>query len=146
MKYKVVTCFDENILKHNGSRLLEQFKNNWQPSIEFHCYYYNMYIANYSLPIAKNIKYHNLSDVEEYATFVEENKDHNGTEGGAVSYTHLLDGLGTSAKVFSISECAFNNKECWLLWIDPFCLSLKDIRTTTLNRYFPKKDINVDFG
>jgi len=146
MKYKVVTCFDENILKHNGSRLLEQFKNNWQPSIEFHCYYYNMDIANYSLPKAKNIKYHNLSDVEEYATFVEENKDHNGTEGGAVSYTHLLDGLGTSTKVFSISECAFNNKECWLLWIDPLSMNLKDIRTTTLDRYFPKKDSNVDFA
>jgi hypothetical protein len=146
MKYKVVTCFDENILKHNGSRLLEQFKNNWQPSIEFHCYYYNMDIANYSLPKAKNIKYHNLSDVEEYATFVEENKDHNGTEGGAVSYTHLLDGLGTSAKVFSISECAFNNKECWLLWIDPLSMNLKDIRTSTLDRYFPKKDSNVDFA
>jgi len=35
MKYKVVTCFDENKLKQNGSRLLEQFKNNWQPVSSF---------------------------------------------------------------------------------------------------------------
>ena len=146
MKYKVVTCFDENELKHNGSRLLEQFKNNWQPSIEFHCYYHDMDISNYSLPKAKNIKYHNLSDVEEYTTFIEENKSHDGTEGGAVVYTDLLDGIGTASKVFAISECAFNNKGCWLLWIDPLCLNLKDIRTTTLDRYFPKKDSDVDFA
>jgi len=146
MKYKVVTCFDEDELKHNGSRLLEQFKNNWQPSIEFHCYYHNMDISNYSLPKAKNIKYHNLSDIEEYTTFVEENKSHDGTEDGAVVYTDLLDGLGTASKVFAISECAFNNKGCWLLWIDPLCLNLKDIRTTTLDRYFPKKNSDVDFA
>ena len=146
MKYKVVTCFDENILKHNGSRLLEEFKSNWQPSIEFHCYYHDMDISNYSLPKANNIKYHNLSDVEEYTTFVEENKSHDGTEDGAVVYTDILDGLGTSSKVFSISECAFNNKDCWLLWIDPFCLNLKDIRTTTLDRYLPSKDSNADFA
>ena len=103
MKYKVVTCFDENELKHNGSRLLEQFKNNWQPSIEFHCYYHDMDISNYSLPKAKNIKYHNLSDVEEYTTFIEENKSHDGTEGGAVVYTDLLDGIGTASKVFAIT-------------------------------------------
>ncbi len=97
MKYKVVTCFDENKLKQNGSRLLEQFKNNWQPSIEFHCYYYNMDIKNYSLPQAKNIKYHDMSSIEEYTAFVEANKNHDGTEGGMVAYTDLLDGLGTAS-------------------------------------------------
>ena len=145
MKYKVVTCFDENTLKQNGSRLLEQFKNNWQPSIEFHCYYYDMDISNYSLPQAKNIKYHDLSLVEEYATFITENKSHDGTEGGAVLYTDLLDGLAAAPKVFAISECAFENKGSWLIWIDPLSLNLKDIRTTTLDQYFPQEDSNVDF-
>jgi len=140
MQYKVVTCFDENTLKQNGSRLLEQFKNNWQPSIEFHCYYYNLDISNYSLPQAKNIKYHDLSLVEEYATFVTENKIHDGTEGGAVVYTDLLDGLGAAPKVFAISECAFENKGSWLLWIDPLSMNLKDIRTSTLDRYFTLED------
>jgi len=83
--------------------------------------------------------------VEEYATFVTENKIHDGTEGGAVVYTDLLDGLGAAPKVFAISECAFENKESWLLWIDPLSLNLKDIRTTTLDRYFPPEDSNVDF-
>ena len=145
MKYKVVTCFDENTLKQNGSRLLEQFKNNWQPSIEFHCYYYNMDISNYSLPQARNIKYHDLSLVEEYTTFITENKSHDGTEGGAVIYTDLLDGLAAAPKVFAISECAFENKGSWLIWIDPLSLNLKDIRTTTLDQYFPPEDSNVDF-
>jgi hypothetical protein len=145
MKYKVVTCFDENTLKQNGSRLLEQFKNNWQPSIEFHCYYYSMDIKNYSLPQAKNIKYHDMSSIEEYTTFVEANKSHDGTEGGVVAYTDLLDGLGTSPKVFAISECAFDNKGGWLLWVDPLCLNLKDIRITTLDRYIPDQNSNIDF-
>ena len=145
MKYKVVTCFDENKLKQNGSRLLEQFKNNWQPSIEFHCYYYNMDIKNYSLPQAKNIKYHDMSSIEEYTAFVEANKNHDGTEGGVVAYTDVLDGLGTSSKVFAISECAFENKGGWLLWVDPLCLNLKDIRTTTLDRYIPDQNSNIDF-
>ena len=145
MKYKVVTCFDETLLKQNGSRLLEQFKNNWQPTIEFHCYYYNMDISNYSLPQAKNIKYHDMSAIEEYSGFVEANKSHDGTEGGVVGYTDLLDGLGTASKVFAISECAFDNKESWLLWVDPLCLNLKDIRTTTLDRYIPDQDSNIDF-
>jgi len=146
MKYKVVTCFDEDELKYNGSRLLEQFKNNWEPSIEFHCYYHNMDISNYSLPKAKNIKYHNLSSIKEYQTFTEKNKSHDGTEGGVVAYTQLLDGLGSSPRVFSISECAFKNKGGWLLWVDPLCLNLKDIRTTTLDKYLPDKDSDIDFA
>ena len=62
-----------------------------------------------------------------------------------VAYTDLLDGLGTSSKVFAISECAFENKGGWLLWVDPLCLNLKDIRTTTLDRYIPDQNSNIDF-
>ncbi len=36
MNYKVVTCIDESILKENGLRLLEQFKNNWTWNIYLH--------------------------------------------------------------------------------------------------------------
>ena len=78
MKYKIVTCFDEKKLKKNAFKLLNEFKENWEPDIEFHCYYYNLDISNYSLPQADNIKYHKLENIEEYSTFVEENKKHNG--------------------------------------------------------------------
>tara|TARA_R110000824_G_scaffold43696_2_gene127514 strand:- start:807 stop:3164 length:2358 start_codon:yes stop_codon:yes gene_type:complete len=145
MKYKIVTCFDEKKLKKNAFKLLNEFKENWEPDIEFHCYYYNLDISNYSLPQADNIKYHKLENIEEYSTFVEENKKHNGTEDGAVQYTELLDGLSAAPEVFAITECAFENKESWLLWVDPMCLTVKDIRISTLNNYFPDSVYNVDF-
>jgi len=145
MTYKIVTCFDEKKLKKNGFKLLNEFKENWQPDIEFHCYYYNVDISNYSLPQADNIKYHKLENIEEYSTFVEENQKHDGTEEGAVQYTELLDGLSAAPEVFAITECGFENKGCWLLWVDPMCLTVKDIRTSTLDHYFPDPDYNVDF-
>ena len=119
MKYRIVTCFDETKLKQNTNKLLEQFKSNWQPNIEFHCYYYNMDIKNYSLPKAKNIKYHNLESVSEYKQFVEDNKVHDGTEDKAIAYTEMLDALGAAPKVFSVSECAFNHDGGWVIWVDP---------------------------
>ena len=70
MKYKVVTCFDETLLKLNGSKLIEQFASSWQPSIDFHCYYYNLDLSNYSLPKKKNIYYHNLNDIDGFSEFM----------------------------------------------------------------------------
>ena len=145
MTYKIVTCFDEKKLKKNAFKLLNEFKENWQPDIEFHCYYYNVDISNYSLPQADNIKYHKLENIPEYSTFVEENQKHDGTEEGAVQYTELLAGLSAAPEVFAITECGFENKGCWLLWVDPMCLTVKDIRTSTLDNYFPDSVYNVDF-
>ena len=145
MTYKIVTCFDEKKLKKNGFKLLNEFKENWQPNIEFHCYYYNLDISNYSLPEAKNIHYHKLEDIEEYNTFVKENQDHNGTEDGVVQYTELLDALSAGPDVFAITECGFNNADSWLVWIDPMCATVKDIRSSTLDHYFPNSAHNVDF-
>ncbi len=142
MNYKVVTCIDESILKENGLRLLEQFKNNWQPNIEFHCYYFNLDISNYSLPESNNIKYHSLDLNDDYKKFIEDNKTHDGTEGGTIPYATLLDVLSTVPKVFSISDCAFNHEGCWMIWIDPMSLSIKDIRSNTLGNYFPSKKID----
>jgi hypothetical protein len=145
MTYKIVTCFDEKKLKKNGFKLLNEFKENWQPNIEFHCYYYNLDISNYSLPEAKNIHYHKLEDIEEYNSFVEENQDHDGTENGVVQYTELLDALSSGPEVFAITECGFNNQGCWLLWLDPMCATVKDIRSSTLDYYFPDPKYSVDF-
>jgi hypothetical protein len=145
MTYKIVTCFDEKKLKKNGFKLLNEFKENWQPNIEFHCYYYNLDISNYSLPKAANIKYHNLENIPEYTKFVEENSTHDGTEDGAVQYTELLDALSAAPEVFAITECGFNSEGCWLLWVDPMCATVKDIRTSTLDHYFPHVDYKVDF-
>ena len=138
MNFKVATAFNEKLFKQNGHKLLESFKNNWQPDFEFHCYYYNMDIDNYDVPKQKNIFYHNLEDVEEYSNFIKENKEHNGTEGGAINYSEALDGMSAAPKAFAISECAFNNSDAWLLWLEPLSLITKDIRTETLERYIKK--------
>ena len=145
MKYRIVTCFDETKLKQNTNKLLEQFKSNWQPNIEFHCYYYNMDIKNYSLPKAKNIKYHNLESISEYKQFVEDNKVHDGTEDKAIAYTEMLDALGAAPKVFSLSECAFNHEGGWIIWVDPLSITLKDIRKSSLDTIFPNGKSNTDF-
>ena len=139
MTYKIVTCFDEKLFKQNGHKLLESFKDRWQPDFEFHCYYYNMDISNYSVPKQKNIFYHNLEDVKDYSQFVEDNKEHNGTEGGAINYSEALDGLAAAPKAFAISECAFDNADAWLLWLEPLSLPTKDIRISTLERYLNNK-------
>ena len=138
MNFKVATAFNEKLFKQNGHKLLESFKNNWQPDFEFHCYYYNMDIDNYDVPKQKNIFYHNLEDVEEYSNFIKENKEHNGTEGGAINYSEALDGMSAAPKAFAISECAFNNSDAWLLWLEPLSLITKDIRVKTLERYIKK--------
>ena len=145
MKYKIVTAFNETLFKKNASKLLQNFKNNWQPNIEFHCYYYDMDIKKYSLPKAKNIKYHNLTNVEGYDQFLKDNKTHDGTEGGDIVYSEALDGLLEASKVFAISDCAFENENCWLVWLDPLTISLKDIRSKSLETYFPKEEQKIDF-
>ena len=145
MTFKIVTSFNEKIFKQNGFKLLESFKNNWHPDFEFHCYYYDMDIKNYTVPKAKNINYHKLEDIEEYSDFVKNNQVHNGTENGAVNYTESLDGLGAAPKVFAISECAFENKDSWLMWLDPLSIVTKDIRVSTLKNYIPSNMLDADF-
>ena len=66
MKYKFVTCFNEEYLQKMTSQLLTLMSTTWEPSIEIHCYYYDIDIKNYSLPKAKHIFYHNLEEVEDF--------------------------------------------------------------------------------
>ena len=145
MKYKIVTCFNETQYKQNIHQLLEQFKNNFHPNIEFDCYYYDFKVSNYLPPMAKNIKYINLNTITEFNTFIENNKDHNGTENNSIVYTEILDSLSAFPKVFSLTESAFNSDGCWLIWLDPLSKNIKDIRTSTLDAYFPKQNENIDF-
>ena len=70
MKYKIVTAFDENFLQHSTINLLNEFKNNWDSALEFHCYYHDLDLSNYSLPKSPNIHYHNLMEIEDYPKFL----------------------------------------------------------------------------
>ena len=66
MRYKFVTCFNEEYLQKMTSQLLKLMSSSWQSSIDIHCYYYDIDINNYSLPKAENIYYHNLEEIEDF--------------------------------------------------------------------------------
>ncbi len=59
----------KTFLQHSTINLLNEFKNNWEKDIEFHCYYYDLDLSNYSLPKAPNINYHNLLEISDYPNF-----------------------------------------------------------------------------
>ena len=141
MKYKFVTCFNEDYLQKMSSHLLKLMVTTWESNIDIHCYYYDIDIKNYSLPKADHIFYHNLEEVEDYNECMEANKIHNGTEGGAVEYNRSIDATTFIPKVMALTEAAFNNNDCWLFWMDADTISKKNIRVDDLNKILP---INQD--
>ena len=144
MNYKIATAFNETLLQHSTFHLLNEFKENWEPKIEFHCYYYDVDLANYSLPKAKNIFYHNLLEMEEFKDFRKNFPQHNGTEGGAIQYNNMLDAQKYMPKVMALTECAFENTDSWLIWLDPLAMNTKDISLKTLKSFFPEHSEKVD--
>jgi len=144
MNYKIVTAFNESYLQHSTFHLLNEFKENWEPNIEFHCYYYDVDLANYSLPKAKNIFYHNLVEMEEFTKFRKDFPQHNGTEGGAIEYNDILDSQKYMPKVMALTECAFENADSWLIWLDPLAMNTKDISFKTLDGLFPEHSDKID--
>ena len=106
MKYNIVTVFDETLLQQSTITLLNEFRDNWEKEIDFHCYYYNIDLANYSLPQAPNIHYHNLLEVEDYKKFLKEYGKHDGTEGKTVPYSENIDAVKYLPKVMAVTECA----------------------------------------
>ena len=144
MNYKIVTAFNESYLQHSTFHLLNEFKENWEPNIEFHCYYYDVDLANYSLPKAKNIFYHNLLEMEEVTSFRKNFTQHNGTEGGAIQYNEILDAQKFMPKVMALTECAFENADSWLIWLDPLAMNTKDISFKTLDSLFPEHSDKID--
>ena len=144
MNYKIVTAFDETSLQHSTFHLLNEFKDNWEPSIEFHCYYYDLDLANYSLPKAKNIFYHNLMEISDYPDFLKTFAQHNGTEGGKIPYNDILNPLKYIPKVIALTECAFDSTNGWLFWLDPSCMNIKNIYQKDIDTIFPEHSDKLD--
>jgi len=144
MNYKIVTAFDETSLQHSTFHLLNEFKDNWEPSIEFHCYYYNLDLANYSLPKAKNIFYHNLMEISDYPDFLKTFAQHDGTEGGKIPYNDILNPLKYIPKVIALTECAFDSTNGWLFWFDPSCMNIKNIYQKDIDTIFPEHSDKLD--
>jgi|TARA_R110001599_G_scaffold230357_1_gene429633 hypothetical protein len=144
MKYKVVTCFNEETLNRTGNVVLNQFKDLWSPDIEFHCYHYQIDISKYSLPTGSNIFYHDIEKMEEYAAFSEEYAENDGTEGGQIPYQDILDPHKYFPRVLALSECAFTNADAWMIWIDPDVIVKKKITVTELDKLFPEGNEKID--
>ena len=144
MNYKIVTAFDETSLQHSTFHLLNEFKDNWEPSIEFHCYYYDLDLANYSLPKAKNIFYHNLMEISDYPDFLKTFAQHNGTEGGKIPYNDILNPLKYIPKVIALTECAFDSTDGWLFWLDPSCMNIKNVYHKDIDTIFPEHSDKLD--
>mgnify|MGYP005816842403 FL=1 len=144
MQYKIVTAFDEAFLQQSTSTLLSEFKDNWENKIEFHCYYYNLDLSNYSLPKAPNIHYHNLMEVEDYPKFIKEFSRHNGTEGNTIPYNEILDPIKFVPKVIALTECAFESSDCWLIWLDPSSINTKSVSVKDIESIFPENSDKVD--
>jgi hypothetical protein len=144
MKYKIVTAFDENFLQHSTINLLNEFKNNWDSALEFHCYYHDLDLSNYSLPKSPNIHYHNLMEIEDYPKFLKTFAKHDGTEGKTIQYNEVLNPIKFVPKVMALTECAFDHSGCWLFWLDPSAINIKTIKEKDIDSLFPESSENVD--
>ncbi len=144
MKYKIVTAFDENFLQHSTINLLNEFKNNWDSALEFHCYYHDLDLSNYSLPKSPNIHYHNLMEIEDYPKFLKAFAKHDGTEGKTIQYNEVLNPIKFVPKVMALTECAFDHSGCWLFWLDPSAINIKTIKEKDIDSLFPESSENVD--
>ena len=137
-KFKFVSCFDESYLNTIAIHLLNQIKDMWDSKFEFHFYYYNLDINKYSLPQSKNIYYHSLEKLPDYKTFIENFSSHNGSEGGQLAYSRTIDALSFMPKVLALSECAFNNSDCWLFWLDADTFAQKKIYLKDFEKILPE--------
>ena len=143
-KLKIVSCFNEDYLQEFTIHLLKNISKSWQSSIEFHFYYYDLDLKNYSLPKASNIHYHNLEEVEDFNTCMEEFKVHDGTEGGIVPYNRALDAVRFIPKIISLTESAFNDSDCWLFWMDADTMAKKKIYEKDLLSILPEHQEKCD--
>jgi len=126
-KINFVTSFNETIYKTVGHHLFNSIKTNWEPSLKVTGYYHDFDPKNYTI---KDISLKSLDKVEEYKTYLEVNKEHNGTENSTIDYNWHLDSLRWSHKVYALTEKAFDLAEDsadagWLIWIDADSLAKK---------------------
>ena len=126
-KINFVTSFNETIYKTVGHHLFNSIKTNWEPSLKVTGYYHDFDPKNYTI---KDISLKSLDKIEEYKTYLEVNKEHNGTENSTIDYNWHLDSLRWSHKVYALTEKAFDLAEeaadaGWLIWIDADSLAKK---------------------
>ena len=137
-KIKFVSCFNDYYLNTIAIHLLNQITEQWDSKFEFHFYYYDIDISKYSLPKSKNIFYHDLEKCQEYKDFIKNFSQHNGSEGEQYAYNRAIDAVSFFPKVLALSDCAFNNSNSWLFWIDADTFALKNIYLKDFQKVFPE--------
>jgi hypothetical protein len=141
MNINFVTAFNEDLYKRFGNLFLKSVEENWKPSLNVNCYYYNFPLDAYSLN-NNSIQYSNLEDVKKYVKFKEDNKMHNGTENGQIPYNEKLDIIKWCHRVFALTDYAFtltqNNSDAgWLIWIDVDSYATKRLKEEDILNMLP---------
>jgi len=159
-KINFVTSFNEELYTVVGHHLIKSIKKNWEPSLNVTAYYHNFNPKNY---VINRVDLKPLDKIEEYKTYLENNKDHDGTENSTIDYKWNLDALRWSHKVFALTEKAFELAEesadaGWLIWIDVDSLAKKRLVTNDIlsmlhsesdvvfkgTRHYPDKSYYLD--
>jgi hypothetical protein len=104
-----VTSFSPSGYEQYANAMLESVKENWHPSLKLVAYYHDFDAETVAtFPQAKNIEYKNLNDIPDMLAYRERMKDHDGTEGGRVSYNWRLDAVKWCHKVYALTTQAFS--------------------------------------
>ena len=159
-KINFVTSFNEELYTVVGHHLIKSIKKNWEPSLNVTAYYHKFNPKNY---VIDRVDLKPLDKIEEYNTYLENNKDHDGTENSTIDYKWNLDALRWSHKVFALTEKAFEladeSKDAgWLIWIDVDSLAKKRLVTNDIlsmlhsesdvvfkgTRHYPDKSYYLD--
>ena len=140
-KINFVTSFNEELYTVVGHHLIKSIKKNWEPSLNVTAYYHKFNPKNY---VINRVDLKPLDKIEEYNTYLENNKDHDGTENSTIDYKWNLDALRWSHKVFALTEKAFELAEesadaGWLIWIDADSLATKRLVPNDILSMLPKE-------
>ena len=141
----IVTSFNETIYNSIGHHFLNSIREFVEPSINVNCYYHNLPIEKYSIIQDNNFQYYKVENIKEYNKFLEQNENHNGTEGGQIPYSPILYILKWGPKIFALTDCAETN-DGWLIWLDADSYINKRLSKQDLLKLLPEKADIVHAG
>ena len=150
--YTFVTSFSEGGYHEYAKNMLESVVDKWNPKeFKLVAYYHDFDIESVSPPMADNIEYRNLNDVEEMLEYRERMKFHDGTEGGKMQYNWRLDAIKWCHKVYAMTDLAFeimeqDDHETWMIWLDADTVTTKRLDVKQFKKWLPEKADLVHLG
>lgn len=126
--YTFVTSFPKKFEKDYAKEMLESVATKWKPDDFRVVVYLEGYDNTDGLPVAPHIEYRNIEDIEARNSFIQRNKDKNGSFAEA-PYNYRYDAVRFCNKVYAYSDLAFELIEegykGWLAWLDADTLTRK---------------------